>query len=171
MIGHQHQLDVFGLRQDVPPPLHRKHSLVKEIEHFSPWVSPLRLQTGCLVVKEEEAHRTPLHPPHPSTRSVGISYSHPVCVGGVVDWRNSSVRNATASSIVTFQRAGGEHQVESSFFINSSSSASSTPMSSTLPRAPPTLSLLVVVFVLRLQLKAQGGVDGDDAAAGGNTVT
>lgn len=82
------------------------------------------------------------------------------------------MRNTTASSTVTPQRAGREHQVYSSFInTSSSSSTSSTPMSSTLPRSPLDVTLLVVEVVLRLQLKAQGGVDGDDAAAGGKTVS
>lgn len=98
--------------------------------------------------------------------------SHPVCVCGAVDWRDSSVRNTTASSTVTLHRAGGEHQVDSFFINSSSSSASSTSISSTLPRSSLALTQLVlVVLVLRLQLKAQGGVDGDDATAGRNAVS
>ena len=90
--------------------------------------------------------------------------AHPVCVCGAVDGGDSGVRHPAASSPVALQRAGGEQQVESFFFISSSSSsAPPTPPSSRL-----LLSLVVAVVLLRLQLVAEGGVDGDDAAAGAN---
>lgn len=95
-----------------------------------------------------------------------------MCVCGAVDGGDSGVGDPAASSTVALQGAGGEQQVDSSFLFISFSSAPSTPVSSTLPSSPLLLPLVAgvdVVFLLRLQLKAQGGVDGDDAAAGGNT--
>lgn len=90
--------------------------------------------------------------------------AHPMCVCGAVDGGDGGVRHPAASSTVALQRAGGEQQVESFFFISSSSSsAPPTPPSSRL-----LLSLVVAVVLLRLQLVAQGGVDGDEAAARGN---
>lgn len=74
-----------------------------------------------------------------------------------MDGGDSGVRHPTASGTVALQWAGEEQQVESSFV--SSSAAPSSPL--VLP--------LVEVVVLRLQLKAQGRVEGDEAAAGGNT--
>lgn len=70
-----------------------------------------------------------------------------------MDGGDSGVRHPTASGTVALQWAGEEQQVESS------SAAPSSPL--VLP--------LVEVVVLRLQLKAQGRVEGDEAAAGGNT--
>lgn len=90
--------------------------------------------------------------------------AHPMCVCGAVDGGDGGVRHPAASSTVALQRTGGEQQVESFFFISSSSSsAPPTPPSSRL-----LLSLVVAVVLLRLQLVAQGGVDGDEAAARGN---
>lgn len=91
--------------------------------------------------------------------------AHPMCVCGAVDGGDGGVRHPAASSTVALQRAGGEQQVESFFFISSSSSSSAPP---TPPSSRLLLSLVVAVVLLRLQLVAQGGVDGDEAAARGN---
>lgn len=83
-----------------------------------------------------------------------------MCVCGAVDGGDSGVRHPTASGAVALQRAGGEQQVGSSFVSSSAPSAA---------HSSPLVLPLVEVVVLRLQLKAQGGVEGDDAADGGNT--
>ncbi len=85
-----------------------------------------------------------------------------MCVCGAVDGGDGGVRNPAASRPVALQRAGGEQQVES-FFL-----PPTTP--SILSSSPLLLPVVGVggVVLLRLQLKAQGGVEGDDAAAGGN---
>ena len=79
------------------------------------------------------------------------------------------MRHPTTSSAVALQRTGGEQQVDS-FLITSFSAASSTPTATaSAPLVLPLLVLMVLV-VLRLQLEAQGGVQSDDAAAGGDKV-
>ncbi len=148
VIGHQHQFDVFGLGQDVSLPLQTDQ---REDRRQTPTQQHVSSPSCC------QHDRLP----------------HPVCVCGAVDGGDSGVGNPAASSTVGLQRAGGEQQVDSSFFFisSSSSSAPSAPVSSTLPSLLllPLVVGMGVVFLLRLQLKAQGGVDGDDAAAGGNT--
>lgn len=91
--------------------------------------------------------------------------SHPVCVSGAVEGGHGSVRDPAAPSSVALPRAGGEQQVNPTFFVSSSSSA---PSAAAPPLASPLL--VEVEVLLRLQLKAQGGVEGNEAAAGGRTA-
>lgn len=84
--------------------------------------------------------------------------SHPVCGGAVEDGGDSGVRHAAAPSADALQWTGGEQQVESIVCLCVSSSA---------PSAGSALLVLRLVEVLRLQLKAEGGVYDDDAAGEG----
>lgn len=73
--------------------------------------------------------------------------------------------HAATSRCVSPQRAGGEQQVDATFCPDAPPTAlPSTPVPQLLPHWVEG-----VIILLRLQLEAQGGVDGDDAAAGGNS--
>lgn len=90
-----------------------------------------------------------------------------MCVCGAVDGGDGGVRHSTASCSVILQGDGGEQQVDSSFIILTSSST--LPSCTLLLLFLPRLVVVMVVLLLWLQLKAQGGVQGDDATAGGSS--
>lgn len=130
MVSHQHQLDVFGLRQDVS--LYLQPEVRDKVHSENYWT-----------------HRKSAAAP---------AASHPVCVRGAVDRGDGAVRHPAASGAITLQRAGREQQVHSLFCIS---------FPAPTPPSARRLVLLVatVVVVLRLQLKGQSGVQGNDAAA------
>lgn len=130
MIGHQHQLDVLGLRQDV----------------------------SLLLQMEQGEVRGPIHPLRAKCEICSGMVSHPVRVWGVVDGGDRGVRYPAAPNADTLQWTGGEQQVESIVRLCVSSSAPSTGSA---------LLVLLLVEVLRLKLKAEGGVYDDDAAGEG----
>lgn len=81
---------------------------------------------------------------------VGVG-CHPVAVGGAVDGWDRDVGHPAAPEPAAPRAVGGQHKVE--VF----SCSSSAPTSSSL------LLLLQVGVVQRLQLKGEGGVNGDHA--------